>query len=215
MGQVAQGVKDAIDAGYRLIDGAHVYENEHEVGEGVNAKIKEGVVKREDLFVTSKLWNTFHDPKDVRGACEHTLKQLQLDYLDLYLIHWPIGYGLSKELFPKNEAGESLHSNFDLMDTWRAMEELVDAGLTKSIGISNYNIKQVDYIYDNARIKPVTNQFECHPYLLNKELREHCKSKNIVVTAYSPLGSPGDNYRISIMSYSSSFIIINLTSCRL
>jgi len=190
-GEVAQAVKDAIDAGYRHIDGAHVYENEHEVGEGVNAKIAEGVVKREDLFVTSKLWNTFHDPKDVRGALEHTLKQLNLKYLDLYLVHWPIGYSKSSQLFPKDDVGKSLHSNFDLLDTWRAMEELVDAGLTKSIGISNYNIKQVDYIVANARIQPVANQIEVHPYLLNKELIAQCRSKKIVVTAYSPLGSPG------------------------
>lgn len=143
------------------------------------------------MFITSKLWNTFHDPKEVRGALEHTLKQLNLKYLDLYLIHWPIGYPKSDQLFPKNEAGEPLHSSFDILDTYRAMEDLVDAGLTKSIGISNFNIKQVDYIVANARIQPVTNQFEVHPYLLNKELIAHCRSKNIVVTAYSPLGSPG------------------------
>jgi aldehyde reductase len=184
-------VKDAIDAGYRHIDGAHVYENEHEVGEGINAKIAEGLVKREDIFVTSKLWNCFHDPKEVRGALEHTLKQLNLAYLDLYLIHWPIGYIKSTELFPKNDAGEIQHSNFDLIDTYRAMEELVDAGLTKSIGVSNFNVKQIDYITKNARIQPVTNQIECHPYLLNKQISDHCRSKNIVITAYSPLGSPG------------------------
>lgn len=190
-GEVARAVKDAIDAGYRHIDGAHVYENEHEVGEGVNAKIAEGVIKREDVFVTSKLWCTFHDPKEVRGALEHTLKQLNLAYLDLYLMHWPIGYVKSTELFPKNEAGEIQHSHFDLLDTWRAMEELVDAGLTKSIGVSNFNVKQIDYITKNARIQPVTNQIECHPYLLNKEISDFCKTKNVVITAYSPLGSPG------------------------
>lgn len=119
------------------------------------------------------------------------MKQLNLKYLNLYLIHWPIAYEKSTELFPKNEAGQIRHSNVDLMDTWRAMEDLVDAGLTKSIGISNFNIEQVDYICDNARIKPATNQFEVHPYLLNKELIAHCRSKGLVVTAYSPLGSPG------------------------
>lgn len=190
-GVVAQAVKDAIDAGYRHIDGAHVYENEHEVGEGVNAKIAEGVVKREELFITSKLWNCFHEPKDVRPALEHTLKQLNLDYLDLYLIHWPIAYQKSDQLFPKGADGKPLWAQVDLAATWKAMEELVDAGLTKSIGISNFNIEQVDYIVSNARIQPVTNQIEVHPYLLNKELIAHCRSKNIVITAYSPLGSPG------------------------
>lgn len=146
---------------------------------------------RENLFITSKLWNTFHDPKDVRGACKFTLKQLKLDYIDLYLMHWPIGYVNNGDLFPKNEVGEPLHTNFDLLNTWNAMEELVDEGLVKSIGISNFNIRQVDYIFNNARIKPVVNQIECHPYFLNEKLREHCKSKGIQTVAYAPLGSPG------------------------
>ena len=145
----------------------------------------------EDIFVTSKLWNTFHDPKEVRRAFDYTLKQLNLPYLDLYLIHWPVGYPVSKDLFPKNEAGEPLHTNFDLFETWHEMEKLVDAGLAKSIGISNFNIDQVNYIVDNARIQPVVNQIEVHPYLLNKDLIKHCRSKNLVITAYSPLGSPG------------------------
>jgi len=190
-GQVAQAVKDAIDAGYRHIDGAHLYENEHEVGAGINAKISEGVVKREDIWITSKLWNSSHDPKEVRNALTHTLKQLNLKYIDLYLIHWPFGYKMTKDLVPRNENGEIIHSNFDLKDTWKAMEELVDAGLTKAIGVSNFNMKQVDYVYANARIKPVVNQIELHPYLLCKELVKHCQSKKIVITAYCPLGSPG------------------------
>lgn len=143
------------------------------------------------MFVTSKLWNSFHDPKDVRGALEHTLKQLNLQYLDLYLIHWPIAYQKSKDLFPKDPQGNIIHSSVDILDTYRAMEALVDAGLTKSIGVSNFNIQQVDYIVANARIQPVTNQIEVHPYLLNKALIAHCRYKNIIVTAYSPLGSPG------------------------
>lgn len=190
-GEVTSAVKYAIDAGYRHIDGAHAYENEHEVGEAVNAKIAEGKVTREDLWITSKIWNCFHDPKDVRGALEHTLKQLNLKYLDLYLMHWPINYQKSEELFPKDAAGNSLHANFDLTETWKAMEELVDAGLTKSIGISNFNPKQVDKILASARIPPVVNQIEVHPYLLNKKIIEHCRSKNIFITAYSPLFSPG------------------------
>jgi aldehyde reductase len=143
------------------------------------------------LFITSKLWNQFHEPKEVRGAIEFSLKQLNLKYLDLYLIHWPIGYQKTKDLFPKGADGKVLYSIVDLRDVWKAMEELVDAGLTKSIGVSNFNIKQVDYILDNARIKPVTNQIEVHPCILNKELIAHCRSKNVAITAYSPLGSPG------------------------
>lgn len=102
-----------------------------------------------------------------------------------------MSYQKSNELFPKDEAGQPLHENFDIVDTWREMEKLVDAGLTKSIGISNFNIKQIDRIYENARIKPAVHQIEVHPYLLNKKVIEHCRSKNIAITAYSPLFSPG------------------------
>jgi aldehyde reductase len=189
-GVVAQAVKDAIDAGYRHIDGAHVYQNEHEVGEGINTKINEGVIKREDIFVTSKLWNTHHESKDVRPAIEYTLKQLNLSYVDLYLIHWPFAYQKSDDCFPRDANGKILHTRVDLLETYREMEKLVDAGLTKSIGVSNFNISQIEYIVKNARIQPVMNQVELHPYLLNKKLSEYCRSRNILMTAYSPLGSP-------------------------
>ena len=106
-------------------------------------------------------------------------------------MHWPIGYAKTDESLKLNESADHLLTNFDLLDTYRAMEKLVDAGLAKSIGVSNFNIKQINYITENARIQPVTNQIECHPYLLNTKLREHCKSKNVVITAYSPLGSTG------------------------
>ncbi|XP_055905087.1 aldo-keto reductase family 1 member B1-like isoform X2 [Eupeodes corollae] len=189
-GEVAQAVKDAIDIGYRHIDGAHVYQNEHEVGEGVNAKIAEGAVKREDIFVTSKLWNTFHRPDLVRGACETTLKNLGLKYVDMYLIHWPMAYAEGESLFPSTPDGKTQYSDVDYVDTWKEMEKLVDAGLCKSIGLSNFNKKQIERVLAVARIQPATNQIECHPYLNQRKLMDFCKSKNIVITAYSPLGSP-------------------------
>lgn len=189
-GEVAQAVKDAIDAGYRHIDCAHIYQNEDEVGEGVNAKIKEGVVTREDLFITSKLWNTHHRPDLVRGALQTTLKSLSLTYIDLYLIHWPFAYAEDGDLFPKDSNDKIKFSDVDYLDTYKAMEKLVDEGLTKSIGISNFNASQVERIVANARIQPVTNQVECHPYLNQNKLAKVCRAKGIVMTSYSPLGSP-------------------------
>ncbi|KAJ3618787.1 hypothetical protein MTP99_005598 [Tenebrio molitor] len=175
-GEVRQAVKDAIDIDYRHIDCAHVYGNEKEVGEAIKDKISEGKVKREDLFITR--------------AIKTTLSNLQLKYLDLYLIHWPLGYKEEGELFPTGEDGKIQFSDIDYVDTWKEMEQLVQKGLTKSIGLSNFNKRQIERILSVATIKPVTNQVECHPYLNQRKLIDFCKSKDITITGYSPLGSP-------------------------
>lgn len=142
-GEVQSAVKHAIGVGYSHIDCAHVYGNESEVGEGIIASGK----KREDLFIVSKLWNNSHKPERVLPCIQTTLKNLKLDYLDLYLVHWPIAFADSDNLFPKNEDGsDAFGDDLDFLDTWKAMEECVEKGLTRSIGLSNFNIQQIERV---------------------------------------------------------------------
>ncbi|XP_011314060.1 aldose reductase [Fopius arisanus] len=189
-GEVTEAVKYAIEIGYRHIDGAHVYENEKEVGAGIKAKIDDGTVKREDLFIVSKVWCTYHKSDSVEKALKRTLSDLGLEYLDLYLIHWPFGFEEDGALFPTNSDQSFKLSDVDYLETWKGMENVLQKGLTKNIGVSNFNSEQIERLLKNCKVKPVTNQIEVHPYLTQKELSKFCNDRGITITAYSPLGSP-------------------------
>lgn len=184
--------KFALENGYRHIDTAFFYENEDAVGRAINEVIASGLLKREDIFVCSKLWNVHHDPNLVEIACRKSLNNLKLDYIDLFLIHTPMGFEFRQpeELMPKNSDGTLAFSDVDYLETYRGMEKLVDIGLVKSIGVSNFNSEQVQRILDNCRIKPVTNQVECNTSINQKKLIQFCKERDVVVTAYSPLTRP-------------------------
>ncbi|XP_062067002.1 prostaglandin-E(2) 9-reductase-like isoform X2 [Lepus europaeus] len=192
--KAGEATKIAIDAGYRHIDAAYVYQNEVEVGLAIRSKIADGTVKREDIFYTSKLWSTFHRPELVRPSLEKSLKNLQLDYVDLYIIHLPVSMKPGEEIFPTDENGKVMLDMVDLCATWEAMEKCKDAGLAKSIGVSNFNRRQLEMILNKPglKYKPVCNQVECHLYLNQSKLLEFCKSKDIVLVAYSALGSHRD-----------------------
>ncbi|KAH0535384.1 aldo-keto reductase family 1 member B1-like [Cotesia glomerata] len=188
-GVVTEIVKEAINVGYRHFDCALVYGNEKEIGDAIRAKIEEGVVKREDLFITSKLWNTYHKTESVEKGIRKSLTNFGLDYLDLYLIHWPIAYQETDDLFPVNPDGTPAAIDTDYLDTWKGMEGVFEKGLAKNIGVSNFNSEQITRLLANCKIKPVTNQVECHPYLTQQKLSAFCKERDIVITAYAPLGS--------------------------
>ncbi|KAH8391071.1 hypothetical protein KR215_005600 [Drosophila sulfurigaster] len=179
--------KAAIDIGYRHIDTAFVYENEQEVGKAILEKIAEGVIKREDIFVTTKLGGIHHDPEIVERAFRLSLTNLGLDYIDLYLMHLPIGQKFHND---SNVHGTLELTDVDYLDTWREMEKLVDLGLARSIGLSNFNAAQTERVLQNCRIKPVVNQVECHPAFQQQQLRAHAKKHDLVICAYCPLARP-------------------------
>ena len=187
-GDVYKAVKFAIEAGYRHIDCAPIYGNEKEVGQAISESIKEGFVRREDLWITSKLWNSEHVKEDVLPAIKQSLEDLQIDYLDLYLIHWPVALKKGVD-FPQTVEDTLPLSQVPIINTWRAMEEAVELSLIKHIGVSNFGVNRLKSLLSEAKIKPEVNQVESHPYFQQNELLAYCTTNNIFLTAYAPLGS--------------------------
>ncbi|XP_036198129.1 aldo-keto reductase family 1 member C3-like isoform X1 [Myotis myotis] len=189
--KVEEALERAIDVGYRHIDSAYLYQNEEEIGRAIRKKIANGTVKRDDIFCTSKLWGTFFRPELVQTGLEVSLKKLQLSYVDLFLIHFPVALKPGEEILPKDTDGKLIFDAVDLCTTWEALEKCKEAGLVKSIGVSNFNCKQLKMILNKPglKYKPVCNQVECHLYFNQSKLLDFCKSKDIVLTAYGVLGS--------------------------
>ena len=180
---------DALEAGFRHFDCAERYQNEREVGEALQAGLAAGGIAREDIFVTTKLWNTNHRPERVEPAFEASLDRLGLNYLDLYLIHTPFAFQPGEEHDPRDQNGNVLYDrDVTLLDTWRAMESLVDHGRCRAIGLSDISLNELLPIYESARIKPAVVQVEAHPYLPETEILEFCREKGIVLLAFAPLG---------------------------
>ena len=181
--------RDALEAGFRHFDCAERYGNELEVGKALQAGLAEGRIAREDIFVTTKLWNSNHRPERVEPALEASLDRLGLKYLDLYLIHTPFAFQPGDEQDPRDQNGNVLYDRgVTLLDTWRAMESLVDRGRCRAIGLSDITLNGLLPIYESARIKPAVVQVEAHPYLPETELLRFCEEKGIVFLAFAPLG---------------------------
>ncbi len=191
-------VSTALQAGYRHLDGACDYGNEAACGDGLQSALQRGVVKREDVWVTSKLWNTYHHTEHVEAACRKSLADWQLDYFDLYLIHFPISLAFVpfEDRYPPGwffnpaDPGEGmLIDPVPIIETWRAMEQLVDRGLVRHIGVSNFGCSLLRDLLSQARIRPAVLQIESHPYLVQSKLVRYCQAESVAVTAFSPLGA--------------------------
>ena len=187
--ETIKATRYALEAGFRHFDCAERYRNESEVGEALQTGMADLGIAREDLFITTKLWNTNHRPERVQQAFEGSLKRLRLDYVDFYLTHSPFAFQPGDEQDPRDENGNVIYDNgITLLDTWRALEDLVDGGKCRAIGLADVGLDKLVTIYDAARIKPAVVQIESHPYLPETELLEYCKEKGIVFLAFAPLG---------------------------
>jgi alcohol dehydrogenase (NADP+) len=181
--------RDALEAGFRHFDCAERYGNEREVGRALQAGLAAGGIAREDIFVTTKLWNNNHRPERVEPAFEASLDRLGLKYLDLYLIHTPFAFQPGDEQDPKDQNGNALYDHgVTLLDTWKALESLVDHGKCRAIGLSDITLDELKPLYESARIKPAVVEVESHPYLPETELLAFCNQKGIVFLAFAPLG---------------------------
>ena len=181
--------RDALEAGFRHFDCAERYGNEREVGEALQAGMAAAGMERKDVFVTTKLWNSNHRPERVEPALEASLSRLGLEYLDLYLVHTPFAFQPGDDQDPRDQNGNVIYDKgVTLLETWRAMEGLVDRGRCLAIGLSDITLNALLPIYESARIKPAVVQVESHPYLPETELLEFCKERDIVLLAFAPLG---------------------------
>ncbi|HEV7481444.1 MAG TPA: aldo/keto reductase, partial [Roseiarcus sp.] len=184
-----QAMKTALEVGFRHFDCAERYRNEEAIGEAMQEVFKAGAIRREDVFVTTKLWNTNHRPERVKAAFDGSRRRLQIDTVDCYIIHTPFAFQPGDEQDPRDERGEVIYdSGVTLVDTWRALERLVDEGQCKSIGLSDVNLEKLREIVAAARIKPAVVQVESHPYLPEWELLDFCREHGIVLLAFAALG---------------------------
>ncbi|SEM72664.1 Aldo/keto reductase [Mucilaginibacter gossypiicola] len=187
--ETISATRNALKAGFRHFDCAERYRNEREVGKALQEGLAAEGIAREDIFVTTKLWNTNHRPDRVEAAFEGSIERLRLNYLDLYLIHTPFAFQAGEEQDPRDENGNVIYDDgVTLLDTWRAMENLVDNGRCHAIGLSDVTLAELKPLYELARIKPAVVQIESHPYLPETELLEFCKERDIVFLAFAPLG---------------------------
>lgn len=181
--------RGALEAGFRLLDASERYRNEQEVGEAMRAVFEARTISREDVFVATKLWNNNHRPERVKPAFEASLKRLRLEYVDLYLIHTPFAFQPGDEQDPRDADGNVIYDKgVRLLDTWRALEGLVDGGRCRAIGLSDVSLDQTKAVVEAARIKPAVVHVESHPYLPQWDLLEYCRTNGIVFQAFAALG---------------------------